>query len=72
MNTAITVGLIIGLASFAGAIAMGTITNRSVRAIGKQPEAYSKIRSSFMLALIFIETVIIYALLVVILIIFVL
>ena len=72
MNKELAVGLIIGLASFAGAIAMGLITGKASVSIGKQPESYSKVWSAFMLGLIFIETVIIYALLVVILIIFVL
>ena len=43
----------------------------SSEAISRQPEAEGKIRSTFMLGLVFIETAIIYALLVVILIIFV-
>lgn len=45
---------------------------RLLRASHGQPEAESKIRTTLMLGLVFIETAIIYALLVVILIIFVL
>ena len=47
-------------------------TGKAVDAIARQPEAESKIRTTLMLGLVFIETAIIYALLVVILIIFVL
>ena len=72
MDKAIIVGIIIGLASMFGAIAMGMATKKTVTAISKQPEAYNKIRSSFMLSLVFIETIIIYALLTIVLIIFVL
>ena len=65
-------GLAIGLAAAGGAIAMGVAVAKSVEGIARQPEAESKIRTTLMLGLVFIETAIIYALLVVILIIFVL
>ncbi len=61
----------IGIAAAAGAIAMGISSAKTSEAISRQPEAEGKIRSTFMLGLVFIETAIIYALLVVILIIFV-
>ena len=51
---------------------MGISSAKTSEAISRQPEAEGKIRSTFMLGLVFIETAIIYALLVVILIIFVL
>ena len=69
---AIATGLAIGLAAAGGAVAMGLATGKSVEGIARQPEAESKIRTTLMLGLVFIETAIIYALLVVILIIFVL
>ena len=47
-------------------------TGKAVDAIARQPEAEGKIRTTMMLGLVFLETAIIYALLVVILIIFVL
>ena len=62
----------IGLAAAAGAIAMGIAISRAVEGIARQPEAEGKIRTSLMLGLVFIETAIIYALIVAILIIFVL
>ena len=65
-------GIAIGLAAAGGAIGMGLVAGKSVEGIARQPEAESKIRTTLMLGLVFIETAIIYALLVVILIIFVL
>ena len=69
---AIAVALAIGLAAGGGGIGMGLATARSAEGISRQPEAEGKIRTMMMLGLVFIETAIIYALLVVILIIFVL
>ena len=66
----IAVALAIGIA--AGGIGMGLATAKSAEGISRQPEAEGKIRTMMMLGLVFIETAIIYALLVVILIIFVL
>ena len=53
-------------------LSMGLATAKSAEGISRQPEAEGKIRTMMMLGLVFIETAIIYALLVVILIIFVL
>ena len=64
--------LAIGLAALGGGLGMGIATGKAVESIGRQPEAEGKIRTMLMLGLVFIETAIIYALLVVILIIFVL
>ena len=69
---AIATGIAIGLAAAGGAIAMGMAASKSVEGIARQPEAEGKIRTTLMLALVFIETAIIYALLAAILIIFVL
>ena len=55
-----------------GAIGMGMAISKSAEGIARQPEAEGKIRTTMMLGLVFLETAIIYALLVVILIIFVL
>ena len=51
---------------------MGIAVAKTSEAPARQPEAEGKIRSSLMLGLVFIETAIIYALIVAILIIFVL
>ena len=69
---AIASGIAIGLAACGGGIGMGISGGKAAEGISRQPEADGKIRTSFMLGLVFIETAIIYALLVVILIIFVL
>ncbi len=65
-------GIAIGIAAAGGALAMGIAVAKSADSISRQPEAEGKIRTTLMLGLVFIETAIIYALLVVILIIFVL
>lgn len=71
-SKAMASGFAVGLAAAGGAIAMGLAAGKAVDSISRQPEAESKIRTTLMLGLVFIETAIIYALLVVILIIFVL
>lgn len=69
---ALAAGIAVGVAAAGGAVAMGWATAKSAESISRQPEAEGKIRTTLMLGLVFIETAIIYALLVVILIIFVL
>ncbi len=56
----------------AGAIAMAMTVKKSVDGTARQPEAAGSIRTTMMMGLVFIETAIIYALIVAILIIFVL
>lgn len=60
------------VAAAAAALGMGIAIAKSVEGISRQPEAEGKIRTSLMLGLVFIETVVIYALIVAILIVFVL
>ncbi len=62
----------IGAAAAAGALAMGLVIAKTVDGIARQPEAEGKIRTAMMLGLVFVETVVIYALIVAILIVFVL
>lgn len=69
---AIAAGIAVGVAAAGGAVGMGLATAKSTESLARQPEAEGKIRTTLMLGLVFIETAIIYALLVVILIIFVL
>ena len=69
---AIAAGIAVGIAAAGGAVGMGIATAKSTESIARQPEAEGKVRTTMMLGLVFIETAIIYALLVVILIIFVL
>jgi len=70
-NKALAAGLAITIAAGLGALGMGIATGKAAEGISRQPEAEGKIRTTFMLGLVFIETAIIYALLTVILIIFV-
>ena len=69
---AIAAAGVMGIAAAAGAIAMALSIMKSVDGIARQPEAEGKIRTAMMLGLVFIETAIIYALIVAILIVFVL
>ena len=59
-------GIAIGIAAAGGALAMGIAVAKSAEGIARQPEAEGKIRTTMMLGLVFLETAIIYALLVVI------
>lgn len=68
---AIAAAIVVGIAAAAGSIAMGMAISKSAEGIARQPEASGKINSAMMLGLVFIETLIIYALIVAILIIFV-
>ena len=69
---ALSAALVVGLAAATGAVAMGFSIAKSVEGISRQPEAEGKIRTALMLGLVFIETAIIYALIIAVLIIFVL
>lgn len=69
---AIAAAAIISIAAAAGAISMSLAIRRSADGISRQPEAAGEIRTAMMLGLVFIETAIIYALIVAILVIFVL
>lgn len=68
---AVAAAIAVGLAAGAGAIGMGLTIAKSEESIARQPEAEGKIRTTMMLGLVFIETAIIYALVISILIIFV-
>lgn len=69
---AIAAALIIGVAAAAGAIGMAMTIMKTIDGIARQPEAAGNIRGVMMLGLVFIETAIIYALIVAILVVFVL
>ena len=69
---AIAAAIVVGLGAAAGAIGMGIAVAKSTESMSRQPEIAGKINSSMMLGLVFIETAIIYALIIAILIIFVL
>ena len=69
---AIAAAAVVALAAAAGAFAMGLAVSKSTESMARQPEVAGQINSSMMLGMVFIETAIIYALIVAILIIFVL
>lgn len=60
--------LAISIAAVAGAIGMTLAIRKAIDGIARQPEAEGKIRSTLILGLVFIETAIIYALIIAILI----
>ena len=68
---ALGAAIAIGLAALGGTIGMGMSIAKSNEGVARQPEAAGKIQTQLMLGLVFIETAIIYALIVAILIIFV-
>ncbi|MBO4869998.1 MAG: ATP synthase F0 subunit C [Clostridia bacterium] len=69
---AVAAAIVVGVAAAAGAVSMTVAIAGSTGAMARQPEAAGKINSAMMLGLVFIETAIIYALIVAVLIIFVL
>ena len=71
-SKAYAAAICVALAAAAGAIGMAMAISKSNDSIARQPEAEGSIKSNMMLGLVFIETAIIYALIVAILIIFVL
>ena len=71
-SKALAAAVCVGIAAAAGAIGMALAIAKSVEGTARQPEAGGKIQTMLMLGLVFIETAIIYALIVAILIVFVL
>ncbi len=70
-SKAMAAAIAIGLAALGGAIGMGLAISKSAEGVSRQPEASGKIQGLMMLGLVFVETVVIYALVVAILIVFV-
>ena len=60
----IAMGLAIGLGAIGPAIGIGLIAGKAVEAIGRNPEAASKIQTNMILGMAFAEAVAIYALVV--------
>ena len=69
---AIAAAISIGIAAGLGALGMGLCGGKAAEGIARQPEAEGKIRTTMILGIVFIETAVLYALVVSILIIFVL
>ncbi len=59
---ALAAALAIGIAAAGGAIAMAIAIAKALEGIARQPEAEGKIRTNLILGMVFIETAIIYAL----------
>lgn len=62
MDKNLFVALAIGLGSIAPAIAIGMLASKAMEAIGRNPEAASKIQSAMILAIAFAEAIAVYAL----------
>ncbi len=60
----IAVALIMAIGTIAPAIAIGLIGSKATEAIGRNPEATSKVQTAMILALAFAEAIAIYALVV--------
>ena len=71
-SKAFAAAALVAIVAAAGAIGMSIAISKSVSSMARQPEAASRINSAMMLGLVFIETAVIYALIVAILVIFVL
>ncbi|MBR1772848.1 MAG: ATP synthase F0 subunit C [Eubacterium sp.] len=69
---AIGAAISIGIAAGLGALGMGLCVGKAAEGIARQPEAEGKIRTTMILGIVFIETAVLYALVISILIIFVL
>ena len=69
---AIGAGLCMGIGAIGPGVGEGNAVAHALDGMARQPEAAGKINSAMMLGLVFIETAIIYALIIAILIIFVL
>ena len=72
LGKAIGAGSAVGFAACGGGIGMGIAVGRCGEGVARQPEMSGKIQTIMMLGLVFIETVVIYALIIAILAIFVL
>lgn len=60
--TPLAIGLVMGFGMIGPAIGMGNLVGKALEAIGRNPEATSKIQTNMILGLAFTEAVAIYAL----------
>lgn len=60
----LSAGIVIAIVATVGAICMMLSIRKAIDGIARQPEADGKIRSTLILGLVFIETAIIYALII--------
>ncbi len=64
MSDAFAVALIMGLGSIGPALAIGMLVSKGLEAIGRNPEAASKVQTNMILGMAFAEAIAIYALVV--------
>jgi len=62
MHLTFSAGLIVALGGLAPALAIGLIGAKAVEAIGRNPEATSKILPAMLLGMAFAEAIVVYAL----------
>lgn len=60
----IAMALAIGLGAMGPGIGIGILSSKALEAIGRNPEAEGKIRTNMLLAIVFTESIAIYALVV--------
>jgi len=60
----VTAGFALALSAFGGAIGQGNVAGRAMEAIARQPEAAGRIQTAMLLGLAFIESLVIYVLLI--------
>lgn len=63
-TTPLAIGLVMGFGMIGPAIGMGNLVGKALEAIGRNPEATSKIQTNMILGLAFTEAIAIYALVV--------
>lgn len=66
----IAAGIAMGIGTIGPALGQGMIGSRACETMGKYPESASKVQGAMMLAMVLVETIAIYALLVALLLIF--
>jgi F-type H+-transporting ATPase subunit c len=62
MYTELAIGLVMGFGMIGPGIGLGFLVGKAVEAIGRNPEATSKIQTNMILGLAFTEAIAIYAL----------
>ena len=67
---AIGAGIAIGLGALGSSLAMGNLAGKALEAGSRQPEIFSKIQTLMLMAIVFVESLCIYALVVALLLIF--
>ncbi len=64
MTTEFTVALVMAIGSIGPALAIGMLVSKGLEAIGRNPEAASKVQTNMILGMAFAEAIAIYALVV--------